>query len=74
MGQVLQRKLGSVIRNHRERLGFTQEDFAYEIGIDRSYYGRIERGEANISLDRLALIAEAVGVTASKLLAEAEQA
>jgi transcriptional regulator with XRE-family HTH domain len=39
--------------------------------IDRSYFGAIERGEFNITLDTIAKIAAALGISASHLLARA---
>lgn len=42
-------KLGLQIRKIREQKGLSQEAFAHEIGIDRSYMGGIERGERNVA-------------------------
>lgn len=49
--------LGERIRRQRESLNFTQEGFAHFAGLARTYYGRIERGEQNVSIERLVLIA-----------------
>jgi len=49
--------VGNKIRNHREKLRFSQEAFADHISFDRSNYGAIERGERNISIQTLAKIA-----------------
>lgn len=38
---------GQRIRAKRRELGMSQEDLAHEAGLDRSYVGRIERGEHN---------------------------
>ena len=43
------KKLGDAIRKVRESRGFSQDNFAYEIGLGRSYYGSVERGEINVS-------------------------
>ena len=37
--------LGKAIRAIRKQQGYTQETFALQADIDRSYYGAIERGE-----------------------------
>lgn len=58
----LQRHVGDAIRGIRESRGLTQEAFAAQIGYDRSYYGKIERGERNLSLRALEQLAEALGV------------
>jgi transcriptional regulator with XRE-family HTH domain len=41
--------VGARIRKLREARGVSQEEAARLAGIDRSYYGRIERGLINIS-------------------------
>lgn len=63
------RNLGAHIRLRRKALGLSQEDLAHEVGIDRAYLGRIERGEANLSVLKLAGIAAALRLTAADLLA-----
>ena len=45
--------LGKAFRKRREALGFSQESFADEIGMHRTYYSAIERGEKNLQLDTL---------------------
>lgn len=40
----------------------TQEEFAFKAGLDRSYYGGVERGERNISALNIMGIAEALEV------------
>lgn len=46
--------LGLRIRARRRELGMTQEGLAHEAGLDRSYVGRIERGEHNLTFLALA--------------------
>lgn len=41
--------VGARIRKLREAKGISQEEAARLAGIDRSYYGRIERGLINVS-------------------------
>ena len=62
------KKLGSNIRRVREERGFTQEAFAQEIGLDRAYYGRIERGLINISAQTIFMLAEALETSPSRFL------
>lgn len=77
MGRIpvgeLERKFGFVVRKLRESKGFTQESFAYHIGIDRSYQGIIERGEASVTLHKIGLIAQSLGITGWELLRELEE-
>ena len=60
------KKLGSNIRRAREERGFTQEAFAQEIGIDRAYYGRIERGLINLSAKMIFMLAQALETSPDK--------
>jgi len=48
--------------------GLTQERLAELCGLDRSYIGGIERGERNVSLRNIQLIARALGVPLSRLM------
>ena len=47
------KELGNRIRQRRKARGWTQEEFADEAQIDRSYAGGIERGERNITFSVL---------------------
>ena len=58
---------GQRVRQLRTLRGWSQELFAHQAGLDRSYMGGVERGERNISLENICLIAKALGVTPSKL-------
>lgn len=48
--------IGDNIRRFREESGWSQEHFATECNLDRSYMGRVERGEQNISMSTLVKI------------------
>jgi len=50
--------IGARIRKLREAKGISQEEAARLAGIDRSYYGRIERGLINVSAVFLLKIAQ----------------
>jgi len=50
-------RIGNKIREIRKLKGFSQEEFAAEAGLGRTYYGRVERGEQNISIQNLIQIA-----------------
>jgi transcriptional regulator with XRE-family HTH domain len=60
--------IGKNIRKIRERQDWNQEDVAYKAGIETSYYARIERGEANPSLEKIYAIIKALGIDSSKIL------
>ena len=57
--------LAVVVRALRRRKGFTQENL---ITIDRSYWGRIERGEVNITIDVLIRLAALMEVEPASLI------
>lgn len=63
---------GVAIRSMRTERGLAQEAFAGRAEMDRGYYGAIERGEFNVSLDTIIKIAGALGVSAATLLKRAE--
>lgn len=65
-------KLGKAIRSVRESRGYAQEAFASKASMDRSYYGAIERGEFNISVDTVLKIAAALEMTACELFGRAK--
>ena len=52
--------LGKRIRAKREELGMSQEGLAHEAGLDRSYVGRIERGEHNLTFVALVKLCRAM--------------
>ena len=55
-------QLGHNIRRIRESKGWSQEGFALEADIHRTYYGDIERGNRNVSSINLKKIASTLGV------------
>jgi transcriptional regulator with XRE-family HTH domain len=71
-GDQVVEAFGKRVRQLREsrKPKISQEAFALEAKIDRSYYGRIERGSANLTLKQIALIAEALDVPIAKLFKE----
>lgn len=60
--------IGQLIRNRRTQRSITQEALALQCGIDRSYIGRIERGEVNITVEKLYEIAVVLEINAKELL------
>jgi DNA-binding XRE family transcriptional regulator len=60
--QKIQKQFGSRLRELRQQKGLSQEALALACGLDRTYVGSVERGERNISLINIHVIAEALGV------------
>ncbi|MBJ6911748.1 helix-turn-helix transcriptional regulator, partial [Vibrio cholerae] len=48
----LAKKFGHNVRSMRKDKGISQDKLALSADIDRSYVGRIERGEVNITLEK----------------------
>jgi transcriptional regulator with XRE-family HTH domain len=61
-------EVGHKIRRIREIKGIKQETIANQIGIAVSSYGKIERGEIQLSVDRLQAIAEALELPVNSIL------
>jgi transcriptional regulator with XRE-family HTH domain len=68
--QEVKKRLGARLRAIRKSKKLSQEAVALSCDLDRSYLGRIERGEANVSLINIERIAEALGVGAGELFEE----
>jgi len=58
-------RFGDRLRELRKNAGFSQERFAIECNLDRSYVGAIERGERNVSLRYVDKFAQALDISMS---------
>ena len=58
---------GQQIREFRKNTGMRQDDFATSISMDRTYYGSVENGKRNISLENIKKIADGFDVPISEL-------
>lgn len=56
-------RLGQRVRALRTAKGLSQEAFAQECGLDRTYVSGIERGKRNVALKNIEAIANALGVS-----------
>lgn len=65
--------LGLVIREHRRSIGLTQPQLAERAGVSENNVSLIERGATRVAVDTLFALGDALGVTASELLAKAEE-
>lgn len=68
MTRDLQKTVGRHIREHREKLGISQERLAEQLSFHRTYLGSLERGERNLTLGSLEDLAERLGVDPLDLL------
>ncbi|MCC6758697.1 MAG: helix-turn-helix transcriptional regulator [Candidatus Omnitrophica bacterium] len=65
---LINKKVGDLIRKHRLKRGLSQEELAHEADLHRAYIGQIERGEKNIGVQNLEIIAKALNIKITKLL------
>ncbi len=61
-------RFGHRVRELRQAKGLSQEAFAADCGLDRTYMGGIERGERNLALRNIDLIAKTLGMSLSDLM------
>lgn len=66
----LQKVVGRNLQAYRKQRGLSQEQFADELGVHRTYMGGVERGERNLTLRTVERLAEAISVPALELLTE----
>jgi transcriptional regulator with XRE-family HTH domain len=64
--------LGDTIRHIRIRQGISQEKLALIAEIDRSYVGRVERDDNNVTILALLKLAGALDISLAQLMQEAE--
>lgn len=64
---------GWSIRERRTALGIAQEQLALLSGVDRSFMGKVERGENQPSLVVILRLAKALGCSGADLLAGLEE-
>jgi transcriptional regulator with XRE-family HTH domain len=60
------------IREHRLRIGVSQEELGYMTHMHRTYVGGLERGERNPTVAKLFALADAFDVETSALFVRAE--
>lgn len=63
--------LGAAIKRIRLEKKISQERLALLAEIDRSYMGRVERGDNNIAILTLSRLAKALNISISELMKEA---
>ena len=68
MNTELALSIGSKIREARKNKSVSQEQLALLTTIDRSYLGRIERGEVSVTVEKLDQIAHVLNVDIKSLI------
>jgi len=62
------KEIGQKIRDIRNDVAMSQSELAYEIGTDKAYVSRIERGEVNIGVLLLLKLCTALKVRSIDIL------
>jgi len=62
------RQLGERIRDQRIARGLTQEQLGQKCELHRTFVGSVERGERNLSILNLRLLARILRISLSELL------
>jgi transcriptional regulator with XRE-family HTH domain len=65
--------LAENIRDYRRSKNLSQEQLADKCGLHRTYVGSVERGERNVTLSTLEVLAKALGVSVPELLSKKEE-
>ncbi|HEY4090674.1 MAG TPA: helix-turn-helix transcriptional regulator [Luteibacter sp.] len=60
------------IRRLRHARGLSQDAFADAIEMHRAYFGAIERGSKNMTIDTLMRVAKGLGVSLAQLAKDAD--
>lgn len=68
----LQTAFGEILRQLRNKTGFSQEQLALDCGLDRTYISLLERGLRQPTLSTLFTLAKSLGIKPSKLIGSVE--
>lgn len=66
--QDIQKQIGNVVRTLRLKKGWSQDLFADKSGLNRAHVGEIERGESNVTIQTLKIIADTLDVRIADLV------
>lgn len=68
MSQDIKKILAENIKKLRTKHNLRREELSLLLGFDNSYISKLEKGNVNITINKLQLIADYFGVAVSKLL------
>ena len=67
---MIVKQFGTRVRELRTQRRLSQEKFALQIGMDRTYLASVESGKRNISLENIDKIARGFGISLEELFRE----
>jgi len=62
-----------VVKKHREKCGFSRAALAEKAGLHQTYIGLLEREKRSPNLDTAKAIANALGLSLTEIISEAEK-
>lgn len=65
--ETIEATFGARVRELRAKTGLSQEKFALEIGMDRTYLASVEAGRRNLSLKNIKKLADGFNVSLSDM-------
>lgn len=68
MEESMNQSIGEKIRIKRQVKGIKQFEIAAKLGLCESAYGKIERGETSMTIDRLKVIADYLETSIAELI------
>ena len=63
---------GDVLRRYRSEKNISQEELAFQAGVDRTFVSRLERGIRQPTITTLIGLGQALGVSAADLMRDTE--
>lgn len=66
--QALKKKFGEHVRSIREEKGMSLQDVSYNCEMDKSWIGKIERGQRTVTLNTIIELAKGLEVEPAKLM------
>lgn len=70
--ESIEKRFGAVVRRRREKLGLSQEAFAAQAGIHRTYISSIELGKVGVSIGVAQQLADALKAPLSRIWQDVE--
>lgn len=65
---MMKKEIGLRLRDIRKENGYTQEEFSEIMGVSLNFYGKIERGESSLSIEKMVLLHDKFNVDLNYLL------
>lgn len=67
MSQDIRVILAENVKKFRLKKGLTREELSLLLGVDNSYISKLERKSINITIDKMSILANALGVEVYEL-------